>query len=84
MKKILTAISVSLLLSNFVVAQTDEDAIRYSQLMYGSSGRGLGAGSAFGALGGDYSSLVINPAGVSIFQNSQFSFFTLFSFNQKQ
>ncbi len=74
MKKILTAISVSLLLSNFVVAQTDEDAIRYSQLMYGSSGRGLGAGSAFGALGGDYSSLVINPAGVSIFQNSQFSF----------
>ncbi len=74
MKKILTAISVSLLLSNLVFAQTDEDAIRYSQLMYGSSGRGLGAGSAFGALGGDYSSLVINPAGVSIFQKGQFSF----------
>ena len=73
MKKILTAISVSLLLSNFINAQSDEDALRYSQLLYGSSGRGLGAGSAFGALGGDYSSLVINPAGVSIFQNNQFS-----------
>ena len=74
MKKILTAISVSLLLSNFVIAQSDEDALRYSQLMYGSSGRGVGAGSAFGALGGDYSALAINPAGVSIFQNNQFSF----------
>ena len=51
MKKILTAISVSLLLSNFASAQSDEDALRYSQLMYGSSGRGLGVGSAFGALG---------------------------------
>lgn len=74
MKKILTAISVSLLFANFSFAQSDEDAMRYSQLIYGSSGRGVGAGSAFGALGGDYSALAINPAGVSIFQKSQFSF----------
>jgi len=74
MKKILTALSVSLLIANFSFAQSDEDALRFSQLVYGSSGRGVGAGSAFGALGGDFSSMTINPAGVAIFQKNQFSF----------
>ncbi len=51
------------------------DALRYSQLYTGnSSARSLSMGGAFGSLGGDISSLSINPAGIGVYRKSEFSF----------
>jgi hypothetical protein len=55
-------------------AQTIGDAIRYSNFEFGSSGRALGAGSAFSALGADVSLIGANPAGLAAFRRSEFSF----------
>lgn len=73
MKKILiilTAIGISFL-SN---AQTDMDALRFSQLSVGGTARGMGIGGAFGALGADFSSLSINPGGLGLYRSSEIMF----------
>lgn len=49
-------------------AQTDEEALRYSQTNIGGTARSMGAGGAFGALGADFTSLSINPAGVAMYR----------------
>jgi hypothetical protein len=54
-------------------AQNEIDALRYSQSIYGSTARSMAMGGAFGALGGDFSSLSVNPAGIGIYRSSEFS-----------
>ena len=54
-------------------AQNEIDALRYTQNIYGSTARSMGMGGAFGALGGDFSSITINPAGIGIYRSSEFS-----------
>jgi long-subunit fatty acid transport protein len=66
---ILTILLVSL--SNF--AQNVDDALRYSQLFYGGTGRFTAMGGAFTALGADLSALSLNPAGTGVFRSSEFS-----------
>jgi hypothetical protein len=75
MKKILLSFFVMVGLIN-VQAQNLYEALRYSQTHTGGTARGLGAGSAFGALGGDYTSAGINPGGLGVFRKSEF-FLTL-------
>lgn len=53
-------------------AQTASEALRYSLLNYQGTARFEALGGAFNALGGDYSSILINPAGGSIYKTSQF------------
>lgn len=79
MKKRITALSVLLLLAVTAFGQTDDDALRYSQLTFGGTARNLATGGAFGALGGDVSTLSNNPAGIGIFQKGQFTFSPSFS-----
>ena len=55
-------------------AQSDVDALRYSQIHFGGTARSMGAGGAFGALGGDFSSLSTNPAGLGIYRSSELIF----------
>jgi hypothetical protein len=55
-------------------AQSDIDALRYSQQTFGVTARSMGMGGAFGALGADYSALAINPAGIGFYRKSEFSF----------
>ncbi len=57
-----------------VNAQSEIDALRYSQSMFGPTARSLSMGGAFGALGADYSSLSINPAGIGVYKKSEFTF----------
>ena len=57
-----------------VSAQNDVDALRYSQHSFGTTARSLAMGGAFGALGADFSSLAINPAGIAVFRRSEFTF----------
>ncbi len=74
MKNKLTLLLVCLISSTVLFAQTDEDALRFSQLTPVGTARFTGAGGAFGALGADVSSLSINPAGVAMFRMNEFTF----------
>ena len=56
------------------ISQTYEDVLRYNSYFYDGSSRFNSMGGAFGALGGDLSSININPAGSSVFINSEMGF----------
>lgn len=68
----------------FSAAQSQEiiDAVRYAQDNLSGTARFRAMGGAFGALGGDLSSININPAGSAVFSNNQIAV-TLSSFNTK-
>jgi hypothetical protein len=68
----------------FSVAQSQEiqDAIRYSQDNLNGTARFRAMSGAFGALGGDLSSINVNPAGSAVFANNQLTI-TLSSLNTK-
>lgn len=55
-------------------AQTDLDAFRYSQYSLTGTARFTSMGGAFTAVGGDFSSLSQNPAGMGIFRRSELTF----------
>ena len=81
MKKIL----LSLLIGGSFVANAQEptitDALRYSVDNLNGTARFRAMGGAFGAIGGDLSSLNVNPAGSSIFNYNQATI-SLTSFNK--
>lgn len=69
----------ALLLSVFslpVLAQNESDALRFSQTYSGGTARSMGLSGAFGALGGDASSLGINPGGIGVYRASEFTITT--------
>lgn len=57
----------------FSVSQSQEiqDAMRYAQDNLNGTARFKAMGGAFGALGGDLSSINVNPAGSAVFSNNQ-------------
>ncbi len=55
-------------------AQDERDALRYSFLQPQGTARSTGIGSAMGSLGGDFTSLAVNPAGIGIYRRSEFTF----------
>ena len=61
---------------------TPEDALRYAVENLTGSARFRGMSGAFGALGGDFSALNVNPAGSVIFSNNVAGF-TLANYNTK-
>jgi long-subunit fatty acid transport protein len=62
------------LLSNSVIhAQTAEDALRFSEIYYQGTARNMATGSALGAMGADFSTLSINPAGMGMYRGGEFS-----------
>ncbi|MFY7740156.1 MAG: OmpP1/FadL family transporter [Flavobacterium sp.] len=81
MKKIFT-IAIATLAIASIQAQDINDALRYGQTDLNGTARFRAMGGAFGALGGDFSSLNVNPAGSVIFANNQISL-TLSNFNIK-
>ncbi|WP_413997690.1 OmpP1/FadL family transporter [Flavobacterium sp. W1B] len=68
----------------FSAAQSQEitDALRYAQNNLNGTARFQAMGGAFGALGGDLSSININPAGSAVFSNNQAAF-TISNLNTK-
>lgn len=74
MKNFMIAIGVLLHVAGTTQAQSDEDALRYSQLSIGGTGRFIAVGGAFGALGADFGSLSFNPAGIGLYRSSELSF----------
>ena len=73
---------IMLLVSVVAFGQTDIDALRYSRLQVIGSGRTMAVGGAFGALGGDFSVLSTNPAGIATYRHSEISLTPGLAFNQ--
>lgn len=71
--KYTSIISALILLSTSALAQTASDALRYSQTFNGGTARFVSMGGAFGALGADFTSLSINPAGLGVYKSSEFT-----------
>ena len=70
MKKIFALAIVSLAMTS-IQAQDINDALRYAQTDLGGTARFRAMSGAFGALGGDFSAINVNPAGSVIFANNQ-------------
>jgi len=81
MKKIF-GIFIATLTVATIQAQDINDAMRYAQDNQTGTARFRAMGGAFGALGGDFSAINVNPAGSSVFANNQVGA-TLGSFNTK-
>lgn len=60
-------------------AQDQTDALRLSQRYFHADARSAGAGNAFGAIGADFISTSINPAGLAFYRSSEFSWSLGFS-----
>lgn len=73
MKKSVIILFVLLSVLSVAKAQNIDDALRYSQTFYGGTARFMSMGGAFTALGGDLSSIGLNPAGTGVFRSSEFS-----------
>ncbi|MBU2921002.1 outer membrane protein transport protein [Winogradskyella psychrotolerans] len=73
MKKLLMLLGVGLISTSYIVAQDITDAVRYSMDEIQGTARFKAMSGAFGALGGDMSSVNINPASSAIFNNSHAS-----------
>jgi hypothetical protein len=71
MNKLFTVI-VSLFFLTSIYGQGLQDALRFSLTSPGGTARTIGAGGAFGALGGDFGSITINPAGLGTYRASEF------------
>ncbi len=71
--KLLTILTgAGLILAPVLNGQSIDDAVRYSQTNSGGTALSMGMGGATGAIGGDFSSAVINPAGLAVYQRSEF------------
>lgn len=67
-------IALLLLIISNVRSQNISDIVRWSSLDQIGTARTLGVGSAFGAMGGDFSVININPAGIADFRISEVTF----------
>lgn len=81
MKKIFLSFAIGLVALN-AQAQNINDALLYSQDNMNGTARFRAMGGAFGALGGDFSALNVNPAGSVVFANNQVGF-TISNYNVK-
>jgi len=75
MKKFIYTIAIALF-SGSLFAQDMTDALRYSNYRISGTARSQAMGNAFGSLGGDFTSLSINPAGAAVYRSDEFTFTT--------
>ena len=61
-------------------AQNEIDALRYSQNSFFGTAKFTSMAGSFGSLGGDFSTLSLNPAGIAFYQNSELTYTPNFSF----
>jgi len=81
MKKYILTVC-SLCLCAAASAQGEYDALRYSQTDISGSARYVSMAGAFGSLGGDMSSIGLNPAGIAVYRSSEFSFTPVVSYSK--
>jgi hypothetical protein len=71
--KLKYVLAILSLVSFSAAAQNDIDALRYSQTSLAGTARYTSMAGAFSALGGDFSVLSTNPAGIAVYKRSEFS-----------
>lgn len=71
MKRLILTAIIILLTLPFTWGQNETHALRFSQLNPGGTARFASMGGAFGALGADFSSLSLNPAGLGVYRGSE-------------
>lgn len=71
MRKIILGLSL-LVATTSLLAQGAMDAYRLSTVEITGTARSLGMAGAFGGLGGDASSLALNPAGLGVYRSNEF------------
>ena len=64
-----------------VKAQDQSDALRFSLLQPQGTARSIGFGNALGSVGGDFTTLSVNPAGIGIYRKSEVMFTPSMMFN---
>jgi hypothetical protein len=70
----LLALTGCTIFAGYAVAQDESDALRYSMLKPQGTARSMGFGGALGSIGGDFSSLTVNPAGIGVYRSSEMTF----------
>lgn len=65
---------IALFFVNMINAQTVADAVRFSVFDVTSTSRSVGVGGGLSALGGDFSTLSVNPAGLALYRGREFTF----------
>ncbi|HSO86715.1 MAG TPA: hypothetical protein VLQ91_09210 [Draconibacterium sp.] len=71
MKRYFFLITIALFVPFLIQAQDLADALRYSNIAVSGTARSGAMGNAFGALGGDFTSASINPAGIGVYRSSE-------------
>ncbi len=84
MKRYLYPIMVFILTPFLINAQNLSDAFRFSNSQISGTARSAGMGNAIGALGGDFTSLSINPAGSGIYRSGEFVFTPVYNLNNSR
>ena len=74
MKRLIYIITLLFFSFTVVFAQNEVDALRYSLTFYGGTARAVSMGGAFGALGGDFSAISYNPAGIGVYRSTELTF----------
>ena len=67
MKKTVTTL-IALMILVPLFGQGSDDACQFSQTYYQGTAKAMGMGNALGAVGGDMTSVSINPAGMGIYR----------------
>jgi len=79
-----TIILIALFACTGLLAQGEMDAIRLSGSSLRGTARGQAMGGAFGALGGDVTGIMINPAGLGLYRSSELNFTMALNFANTQ
>ena len=69
------------IITTIVNAQNEVDALRYSTHNISGTARYSSMGGAFGSLGGEFSALSSNPAGIGMYQLGELTFTPSIHFN---
>lgn len=75
-------LSAALFMGAAAHAQDENDALRFSMLNPQGTARSIGIGSALGSVGGDFSALSVNPAGIGIYRRGEVMFSPSLTFNK--
>lgn len=78
MKRYIFLLTIAVFVPFVMQAQDLADALRYSNIQVQGTARAAAMGNAFGALGGDFTSASINPAGIGIYRSSEFTVTPIF------
>lgn len=73
MKKFILITGLLYAFSFSILAQNEEDVLRYSSYDIMGTARYMGLSGAYGAVGADFSSLSTNPAGIGVYKKSEFT-----------